>query len=249
MAVEEKRCGKCGQINKKSDIYCVNCGILLDTPEIFLTDQEKIDQGKTNDISIIDRFKQLNFGYKLALYFGIVVLLDLLLSIILMLSLGLPIESYSFLFLGFFFLTMIIVGIIWNIAVTSDFSAHLGKAISRMIVLIIIFLIIIIPIYVLFALPSMLGSLSFTISPPPAVEAALQAINDAISNAFANLINALIIEPTKEMFNNIGESFSNAFESVEVPGFEPFLLITIFVIASIFIIYRYHLIARKPLNI
>ena len=154
MAVEEKRCGKCGQINKKSDIYCVNCGILLDTPEIFLTDQEKIDQGKTNDISIIDRFKQLNFGYKLALYFGIVVLLDLLLSIILMLSLGLPIESYSFLFLGFFFLTMIIVGIIWNIAVTSDFSAHLGKAISRMIVLIIIFLIIIIPIYVLFALPS-----------------------------------------------------------------------------------------------
>lgn len=249
MAVEEKICGKCGQINKKSDIYCVNCGILLDTPEIFSIDQEKIDQGKTSDISIIDRFKQLNLGFKVVLYFGIVVLVDLVLSIILMISLGLPIESYFFLILGFFFLIMAIVGIIWNIAVTSDFSANLGKAIGRMIVWIFVILIILIPIYLIVALPSMLGSLSFTITPPPAVEAAIQAINDAITNAFASLINALIVEPMKEIGNSIGESFSSAFESVEVPGFEPFLLITIFVIASIIIIYRYHLIARKPLNV
>ena len=144
---------------------------------------------------------------------------------------------------------MAIVGIIWNIAVSSDFSAHLGRAIGHMIVWILFISIILIPLYLIFALPSMLGSFSFTITPPPAVEAAIQAINDAISNAFASLINALIVEPMKEMGKNIGESFSSAFESIEVPGFEPFLLITIFVIASIFIIYRYHLIARKPLNI
>jgi len=245
MAVEEKRCGKCGHINEKSVIYCVNCGILLNTPEIFSTDQEKIDQGKTTDISIIDRFKQLNFGFKVALFFGIVVLMDLVLSIILMLSLGLPIESYFFLFLGFFFLTMIIVGIVWNIAVTSDFSTHLGKAIGRIIAWIFLILIIVIPIYLIFALPSMLGSLSITISLPPEVEAALQSINNAISNAFASFLNALFVEPMKEMGKSIGESLSSAFESIEVPGFEPFLLITVFVIASIFIIHRYHLITRK----
>lgn len=246
MTVEEKRCGKCGQINKKSDIYCVNCGILLDTPEIFLTDQEKIDQGKTNDISIIDRFKQLNFGFKMALYFGIVVLVDLVLSIILMLSLGLPIESYFFLFLGFFLLTMGIVGIIWNIAVTSDFSAHLGKAISRMIVWIIIFLIIIIPIYVLFALPSMLGSLSVTISLPPAVNTAIEAINDAITGVFEAFLKAFVLDPISEMFSSLGDSIDESVSNVEVPGFEPFLLISIFLIASIIIIYKYHLITRKP---
>ena len=241
MATEEKRCEKCGTINKKIDIYCVNCGALLDTPKIF-----SIDQGKKNNISIIDRYKQLNLGFKVALYFGIVVLVNLVLSLILMTSLGLPIESYFFLFLGFFFLTMIIVGIIWNIAVTSDFSAQLGKAIGHIIAWTFLILIIVIPIYVIFALPSMLESMAITISLPPAVDAALEAINDAISNAFANILNALIVVPMKEMANNIGEAFSSAFESVEVPGFEPFLLITIFVIASIFIIYRYHLITRKP---
>lgn len=246
MAVEEKRCGKCGHINEKRVIYCVNCGILLDTPEIFSIDQEKIDQGKTTDISIIDRFKQFNLGFKVALYFGIVVLVDLVLSIILMLSLGLPIESYFFLFLGFFFLTMIIVGVIGNIAVTSDFSVNLNKSIGRLIAWIFVIIIILIPIYLLFALPSMLGSMSFTMSFSPEVEAAIQAISNGINNAFASFLNALFVEPMKEIGRSIGESFSSSFESVEVPGFEPFLLITIFVIASIFIIYRYHLITRKP---
>lgn len=254
MTVEEKRCKKCGQINIKSVIYCVNCGAILDKPELFPIEQgitndvSKIGQGKKN-ASLIDRYKQLNLGLKVALYFGIVVLVNLVVSLILVLSLGLPIESYFLLFLGLFILIMIIVGVIGNITVFSDFTAHLAKAIGQLIVAIIIILIIVVPIYAVFALPSIIGSFSVTMSLPPAVEAAIEAINDAIGNAIANIFNALVIKPIEGVGRSIGENFESAFESVEVPGFEPFLLITIFVIASIFIIYRYHLIARKPLNI
>lgn len=244
MTVEEKRCKKCGQINIKSVIYCVNCGAILDKPELF-----SISQGKKNDISKIGRYKQLNLGFKVALYFGIVVLVNLVLSLILMLSLGLPIESYFFLFLGFFFLIMIIVGIIGTITVTSDFSAHLAKAIGKIIGAIILILIIVIPIYILIALPSMFGSLSITMSFSPETNAILEAINNAIIGIFEAFFNALVLDPISQIFSGWGENIEESVENVEVPGFEPFLLITTFVIASIFIIYRYHLIARKPLNI
>ena len=244
MTEEEKRCEKCGYINKKGAIYCFSCGSKLDTTEIL-----PLDQGKMNTVSKIDRYKQLNLGLKVALYFGIVAIVDLLLSLILMFSLGLPIESYFLLFLGFFILIMIIVGTIGKITVSSDFKAHLAKAIGHIILAIILILIIVIPIYIIFALPLTFGSFSYTMSTPPALEAIIESINNAITNAMASFINAFFIEPIKEVGKGIGESFESAFDSIEVPGFEPFLLITIFVIASIFIIYRYHLIARKPLNI
>jgi len=43
----------------------------------------------------------------------------------------------------------------------------------------------------------------------------------------------------------IEEFFSNMFADIEIPGFEPFLFIGIFMVLSLLIIYKFHLNSKK----
>lgn len=243
MTEEENRCKKCGYVNDKGDNYCMKCGVSLKTLEFV----PKVEV-KVNDNSKIARYKRLTPISKLGLYFGIVLIVNLVTSLVMMLALGLSLETYSFLFLGFFLLSMIITGIIMSIAVNSDFHNFLGKAIGYTILGLFVILLIVIPIYILAAFPAMLNSLSISISLPPALQEAIDAtvnrINETVGNAIYGFFK-VIFSPFTEMAKSISESIDESLENVEVPGFEPFLLGTIFMIASILIIHRYHLKTRK----
>ncbi|GAG38548.1 unnamed protein product [marine sediment metagenome] len=60
----------------------------------------------------------------------------------------------------------------------------------------------------------------------PMVAGIAAAIGEAISNAIEGF-------------------FSNMFADIEIPGFEPFLFIGIFMVLSILIIYKFHLNSKK----
>ena len=62
------------------------------------------------------------------------------------------------------------------------------------------------------------------------VGAVFAGIGEAINNAINNAISSF---------------FSELFSGIEIPGFEPFLFVGLFLVLSFFIIYRYHLKAKK----
>ncbi len=66
-----------------------------------------------------------------------------------------------------------------------------------------------------------------------------------IATAFAAIAGAIVEAIGQAISNAISSFFSGLFEGIEIPGFEPFLFIGLFLILSIFIIYTYHLKAGK----
>jgi hypothetical protein len=65
-----------------------------------------------------------------------------------------------------------------------------------------------------------------------------------IINALAPLISSIATQIGNSINNALDNFFSQLFEDVEIPGFEPFLFIGLFIALSIFIVYKYHLKAK-----
>ncbi len=205
-------CSKCGKPTKKDNVYCVHCGALVESAKPFSTDQAKPYISTTPP----PPKKKLKAYHKVIIFFVVVIGVDLLLSLIVMAGFGLPGTGYFPVFLGLFFLVLIVVGIIWGLASSS--SVHVGGGGGGFegcgyVIGGIIAIIIAVPIWITTVFSQIVSAVA---------EAIGQAISDAISNFFSGL-----------------------FEGIEIPGFEPFLFIGLFLVLSIFIIYTYHLKAGK----
>lgn len=244
MSEDEVICNNCRKLTKKSHKYCMHCGSLLTPYSPFPSQETQESLRDPFDTTSIPSDKlgkfhisELSTGYKVLAFFIIVAVVDLVASFIFVFGYHLPLNTYFMLFVGFFILFMIIVGLIWGVAAGSDFANAALKGCAA-IFGIILLLAIIIPIYVIYALPSIVGSFSFS---SPALEELGQRITDAISNALNNFIGSIF----REIGDNIKTSWENAFADVEVPGFEPFLFLGLFISLSIIIIYKYHLTIKK----
>jgi hypothetical protein len=109
-------------------------------------------------------------------------------------------------FFSFYFLCMIVIGIIW---LAVYFGGAEGAEAMGYVCGVVIAIAIAVPFYLITVFSTVASEIGSRIS---------QAVNDALSEAF---------------------------EDVEVPGFEPFLFISVFTLASIIVIHRYHLMTRK----
>ncbi|MFX1375143.1 MAG: hypothetical protein ACFFA0_04970 [Promethearchaeota archaeon] len=248
MSEEKITCSICGKLSNKGNTYCIHCGRLLEeVPQKSLQEaQEKIsDIFDTSSVpsgkKISFRIGDLSWGYKVLAFFIIVAIVDLLASIIILPLFKLPLNTYFMIFVGFYFAFMIIVGLIWAASANADFANELLKGCAALFGIILL-LMIIIPLYIVFVLPGVLESIDFS---NPELEALGQRISEAISEAFENFFRSIF----EEIGENIKSSWSDAFEDVEVPGFEPFLFIGLFVIISFGIMYTYHLKAKRANNI
>lgn len=206
-------CDKCGKPTKKDNVYCVNCGALVESSKPFSTDKEKGSDISTSPPPIK---KKLKAYHKVIIFFVVVIGVDLLISLIVMAGFSLPASGYFPVFLGLFFLVLIVVGIIWGLASSS--SVHVGGGGGGFegcgyVIGGIIAIVIAVPIWIITVFSQIVSAIA---------EAIGQAISDAINNFFSGL-----------------------FEGIEIPGFEPFLFIGLFLVLSIFIIYTYHLKAVK----
>ena len=238
-------CNNCGNRNKKGDKYCKQCGSLIEpsSPVSLQETQEKLSDtlGTTpipSDKIVKFHFRDLSAGYKVLAFFIIVALVDLVASFIFVMGYRLPLNTYFMIFVGFFLLFMIIVGLLWAAVVNADFANHLLKGCAAVAGIILLLVIIIVPLYVIFALPGIVVTFSFS---SPALEELSAKITDAISNAFNNFISSIF----QDIGDSIEASWEEAFADVEVPGFEPFLFIGLFMILLIFIVRSYHLKAKK----
>ncbi|MFX1304564.1 MAG: zinc-ribbon domain-containing protein [Promethearchaeota archaeon] len=63
--------------------------------------------------------------------------------------------------------------------------------------------------------------------------------------ALAPIVGAIFTAIGQAISNAINSFFTALFENIEIPGFEPFLFIGLFMVLSIIIIYKYHLNAKK----
>ena len=249
MSEENITCKNCGKLTIKSRNYCINCGSLLEKePQISMreTQEKLIDTLGTESIpdGSIPLGKKLNFrlgdlsaGYKVLAFFIIVALSDFLASFIFVSVFKLPLNTYFMIFVGFYVFFMIFVGLIWGAAANLDFANELLKGCGA-IFGIILLLMILIPIYVIYALPGIIESMSFS---SPALEELGQRITEGISNALDNFIRSIF----QEIGDNIRNTWDDAFEDVEVPGFEPFLFSGLFAIIAFVIIYDYHRKAKR----
>lgn len=245
MSEDEIICNNCRKLTNKSHKYCMHCGSLITPYSPFPlegTQEKLIDTLGTKSIPsdkiVKFRLRNLNAGSKVLAFFIIVALVDFIASFIFVVGYRLPLNAYFMLFVGCFIFFMIFVGLIWGVAANSDFAHSALKGCAAIFGIILLLVIIIIPIYFIVALPPIVGSLSFS---SPALEELVQRITDAISNAFNNFIQSIF----RDIGDSIKTSWENAFADVEVPGFEPFLFLGLFISLSIFIIYKYHLAIKK----
>ncbi|MFX1274620.1 MAG: hypothetical protein ACFFBP_09700 [Promethearchaeota archaeon] len=249
MSPEENRCENCGRIAEKEDKYCMGCGAEIKPIKTTATDIEAKPRSLISEN--YNKLKNLKPGFKVLIFFIIVTIADLITSLIVTVSAGLPLEAYWILFFGLYILFLIIGGIIFRAVSVSDYKNHLAKGIGYMILAVMIIVIIVLPIYLLAIFPSILGSISISMPTPPWLQAILDQINNAIGQAMYGLLR-IIFYPFVAMFEGIGQQISQSVEQslddIEVPGFEPILLLSVFVVISIIIIYKYHLNVKKSCN-
>ena len=208
MSENEVMCSNCGTLNKKDSIYCVDCGVLLKTAmsDMLTTTPPTKKESKSS-------YKEFKFPYKVLIYFGIVVVVNFILSLLILMGFALGANSYFAVFFGVFLLSMIIVGVFWGAAKAGSSDAVEAIGVCGGIVIASIVIALAIPIYIFTTLAPIVGAIA-------------AQIGEAISNALNNF-------------------FSSLFEDIEIPGFEPFLFIGLFIVLSIFIVYRYHLVAKR----
>jgi hypothetical protein len=220
MNEDEIICSKCGKPNEKDINYCIHCGASIEaTAADFSRDAETI-----SDISSTKpptkkqerakrSFKETKFPYKILIYFGIVALVNSLISLFVMMGFALNPSSYFAIFLGCFLLSMLVVGIFWGAIAVGGSDAIETVGTCGAVFIAIILASIAIPIWIFAALAPIAGAI-------------FSAIGDAISNAINNFFSAL-------------------FENIEIPGFEPFLFIGLFIALSVLIVYKYHRNTKK----
>lgn len=215
MSEDKIICNNCGKPNDKDSKYCIDCGVSLELPAELMEDTGKVSDilDTTTPKTPPKIKKKIKFPYKILIYFGIVAVVNLIVSVLVMMGFGLTLDSYLAIYFGVFLLSMLIVGIFWGgIAVGgSDAIESIGMCAAVFIACLGIS--IAIPIYIIGALAPLVGAIA-------------QAIGDAISNAISSF-------------------FTQLFENIEIPGFEPFLFLGLFIALSILIVYKYHLNTKK----
>jgi hypothetical protein len=208
MSEDQIKCNNCGGLNDKNGKYCIDCGKALGAPLITPSQYEKI-----SDISSPKEKNKIKFQYKVLIYFGVVVIVNSIVSVLVMQGFNLSSNSFTPIFFGVFLLSMIVVGIFWGAgaAGSSDSIEAVGMcgAIAAAIFVVALF----IPLWIFAILGPMVGNIA-------------SAIGEAISNAIEGF-------------------FSKMFADIEIPGFEPFLFIGMFMVLSMLIIYKFHLNSKK----
>jgi len=160
--------------------------------------------------------KKLKAYHKVIIFFVVVIGVDLLLSLIIMAGFSLPASGYFPVFLGLFFLVLICVGIVWGLATSS--SVHVGGGGGG------------------------LEGCGYVIG---GIIAIAIAVPIWIITVFSQIVSAVAAAIGQAISDALSNFFSGLFEGIEIPGFEPFLFIGLFLVLSIFIIYTYHLKAVK----
>ncbi len=212
MSEDQIKCNNCGSLNDKNSKYCIDCGKAIGVPLITPDQSEKIVDISSSYKPPKEK-KKLKFQYKVLIYFGVVAIVNSIISALVVQGFDLGSNSFGAVFLGVFLLSMIVVGIFWGAgeAGSSDAIEAVGMcgAIAAAIFVVALF----IPLWI------------FTVLGPMVAEIAA-VIGEAISSAIEGF-------------------FSNMFADIEIPGFEPFLFIGIFMVLSILIIYKFHLNSNK----
>ena len=214
MSENELICNECGKLNEKTSRYCIQCGASLEAAAKLPEDTRKVsDILATTPPKTPPKTKEIKFPYKILIYFGIVAVVNFIISLLVLLGFGLTPDSYLWLYFGVFLLSMLIVGVFWGAIAAGSSDAIEAIGMCGAIVVAIIVIAIGIPIYIFTALAPIVGAIA-------------AAIGNAISNAINNF-------------------FTQIFADIEIPGFEPFLFIGLFMVLSILVIYKYHLNTKK----
>ncbi|MFX1498820.1 MAG: hypothetical protein ACFFBH_14950 [Promethearchaeota archaeon] len=180
MSGEDIVCDKCGKLTKRDNAYCIHCGAYLGTHEKTPSEAPKpsfvsAKPPKTK--------KKLNIGYKILIFFSVVIAVNFLVSYFVMLGFQLPPSGYFPVFGGMLILVLIIGGVIWGAASSGSIDVGdmegCGYAIG-----IIIAIVIGVPIYIFTVLGSIVQAIAQSIG---------NAINDAINSMFSQLFSGIEI--------------------------------------------------------
>ncbi|MFX1309974.1 MAG: hypothetical protein ACFE9M_06265 [Promethearchaeota archaeon] len=176
MFEDEIICSMCGKLNKKDSKYCIDCGASLEVAAV----ESSGDAEKISDITSTKppKMKKYKFPYKILIYFGIVALVNFVISLFIMMGFGLPPSSYFAVFFGCFLLSMLIVGIFWGAIALGGSDAVEAVGTCGAIMIAIVILSILIPVWIFAALAPIVGAIA-------------QAIGTAISNAINNFFSQL----------------------------------------------------------
>ncbi len=215
MSEDEIICNNCGKPNKTDSKYCIDCGASLEVPAKIME-----DTGKVSDIFATTTPKTPPKIKKKTKFPYKVLIYFAIVAVVnfiiaLLVMLGFGLGPDAY-FPLFFGLFLL------SMLVVGVFWGAIALGGSDAVEAIgtcgaVVIAIIAIGISIPIYIITVLG---------PIVGAIFKAIGDAISNAISNFFTAL-------------------FENIEIPGFEPFLFIGLFMVLSILIIYKYHLNAKK----
>ncbi|MFX1452469.1 MAG: zinc-ribbon domain-containing protein [Promethearchaeota archaeon] len=215
MSENEVTCPKCGKVNRKDSKYCIQCGNTLEEIE-KVSFEEKY--GLNKPVSSISSTtppkirKKIKPLYKVLIFFAVATIVNFIFAAIIMGAFHLSGNAYLSLFFGLYILSIILTAIFWGAGTYTHVHGGGGEACGIIIGGIVV-AIIAIPAYIFTIFQAILGAVFASIG---------EAINNAINNAISSF-------------------FSELFSGIEIPGFEPFLFVGLFLVLSIFIIYRYHL--------
>lgn len=212
MSEDEVMCNNCGSLNDKNSKYCIDCGKALGVP-LITPSEYRGTSGRKKHKKKRKKKSKLKFQYKVLIYFGIVIIVNSIISSLVIRGFTLGVDSFTPIFFGTLLLTMIIAAIFWGAAEAGSSSSAEGIGVCGGIVIAGIIAALVIPLWIFTVLPPITG-----------------AITDAVGEAITNAIEGI---------------FSNMFADIEIPGFEPFLFISIIMVLSILIIYRFHLSSKK----
>ncbi|MFW9864682.1 MAG: zinc-ribbon domain-containing protein [Candidatus Thorarchaeota archaeon] len=215
MSENEVICPKCGKVNRKDSKYCIQCGNSLEEIEkVSFEEKYRLDKPVSSISSTTPPKirKKIKPLYKVLIFFAVATIVNFIFAAIIMGAFQLPGNAYLSLFFGLYILSIILTAIFWGAGTYTHVHGGGGEAVGIIIGGIVV-AIIAIPAYIFTIFQAILGTIFASIG---------EVINNAINNAISSF-------------------FSELFSGIEIPGFEPFLFVGLFLVLSFFIIYRYHL--------
>lgn len=180
MSGKEIICNMCGKLTKIDNVYCIHCGAYLGTHEKTPSDAQKpsfvsASPPKTK--------KKLKIGYRILIFFSVVIAVNFLVSYFVVLGFQLPPTGYFPVFGGMLILVLIIGGMIWGAASSGSIDVS-GMEGCGYVIGIIIAIVIGVPIYIFTVLGSIVQVIAQSIG---------NAINDAINSFFSQLFAGIEI--------------------------------------------------------
>ncbi|MFX1487673.1 MAG: zinc-ribbon domain-containing protein [Promethearchaeota archaeon] len=219
MSENEVTCPKCGKVNRKDSKYCIQCGNTLEGIEEVSFEEKYSPVSPVSSIGSTTPPKirnKMKTLYKVLIFFAVATVVNFIFAAIIMGAFHLSGNAYLSLFFGLYILSIILTAIFWGAGTYTHVHGGGGEACGIIIGGIVV-AIVAIPIYIFTLFEAIVGSI-------------FAGIGDAINNAINHAVNSF---------------FSELFSGIEIPGFEPFLFVGLFLVLSFFIIYRYHLKAKN----